>query len=128
MSDAQRLQRAAKYERSARESAHSTTTSGATEEYSVQHNQQGDDITHVRAHLIAHSDGEARIARAETLAAQVASGTYQVDDQALTDALRRSPATFAFLSSSAVNLCKTVDDAVEATREDVVDSDGDSKK
>lgn len=127
MSDAQRLQRAAKHERSARESAHYATNSGATEEYSVQHNRQGDDIAQVRAHLIAHSDGEARIDRVEALAAQVASDAYKVDDQALTDALRRSPATFAFLSSSAVNFYRMFEDAAEATREDVVNSDGDSK-
>lgn len=123
MLNAQRLQRTARYVRSTREVHHIPDTLASAVSQACD-GQQNNDITCVRAHLLARLDGEARIARTEILAAQVATGTYQVDVQALTAALRRSPATSAFLSATAADLCLLADHA-DANNADVNNADSD---
>jgi hypothetical protein len=108
MLNAQRLRRTAQYVRSTRD-VHYTPDTSVSDTSQACNGQPSNDITRVRAHLIARLDGEARIARTEMLAAQVAAGTYQVDVQALSTALRRSPAISAFLSSAAADLRTLVD-------------------
>ena len=98
MLDAQRLQRTTHYVRG-------TVRSSSTARSSRVASSQGDDdITHIKAHLLAHLDGEARIARVEQLAAAVAAGSYRVDAQALANTMCRSPETLALLVCSSEDL------------------------
>ncbi len=49
---------------------------------------RADSIALLRAQLIAHSDGEARIARVKMLKARVEAGTYCVDSKAIARKMR----------------------------------------
>lgn len=69
-----------------------------------------EDIAHLKAQVMARTDGESRIAFVETLQAQVKASTYPIDSQVLAQLLQEVSGAHALLGLGAEDGCSDEQD------------------